>query len=48
MKIKTQVATADGFDRSVAEKMPKMRKTEEPLQKEQVEEFEPLKRIGLK
>jgi hypothetical protein len=41
MKIKTQVATADGFDRSVAEKMPKMRKTEEPLLKEQVEEFEP-------
>jgi len=40
MKIKPQVMTADGFDRSVAEKMPKMRKLEQPLLKEQVEEFE--------
>jgi DNA repair exonuclease SbcCD ATPase subunit len=42
MKIKTQVMTADGFDRSVAEKMPKMRKLEEPLLKEQEEELQPL------
>jgi len=42
MKIKTQAMTADGFDRSVAEKMPKMRKLEEPLLQEQKEEFQPL------
>lgn len=35
MRIKTQVMTADGFDRSVAEKMPKMKKMEEPLPQEQ-------------
>lgn len=42
MKIKTQVMTVDGFDRSVAEKMPKMRKSEEPLLQEQEEELRPL------
>jgi len=42
MKIKTQVATTDGFDRSVAEKMPKMRKLEEPLLQEQEAEFQSL------
>jgi DNA repair exonuclease SbcCD ATPase subunit len=42
MKIKTQVMTTDGFDRSVAEKMPKMRKSEEPLLQEQEEELRPL------
>lgn len=41
MKVKTQVLTADGFDRSVAEKMPKMRKWEEPLLGEQEEAFLP-------
>lgn len=35
MKVKTQVMAADGFDRSVAEKMPKMRKWEEPLREPQ-------------
>ncbi len=38
MRIKTQVMAADGFDRSVAEKMPKMKKMEESLFQEQ-EEF---------
>lgn len=42
MKIKTQTVIADGFDRSVAEKMPKMRKLEEPVLQEQEEEFQPL------
>ncbi len=42
MKAKTQVLTVDGFDRSVAEKMPKMRKWEEPLLQEQGEELQPL------
>jgi chromosome segregation ATPase len=40
--MKPQVITADGFDRSVAEKMPKMKKMEEPLLQEQEEEFQPL------
>ncbi len=31
MKSRTQVATADGFDTNVAEKMPKIRKLEEPF-----------------
>jgi chromosome segregation ATPase len=31
MKTRSQVVTADGFDRNVAEKMPKIRKLEEPL-----------------
>jgi len=31
MKPRSQVITADGFDKSVAEKMPKIRKLEEPL-----------------
>ncbi|OGP75170.1 MAG: hypothetical protein A2V86_06280 [Deltaproteobacteria bacterium RBG_16_49_23] len=42
MKVKAQVMTADGFDRSVAGKMPKMKKWEEPLLQEQEEEFQPL------
>lgn len=42
MRIKPQVMTADGFDRSVAEKMPKMKKMEEPLLQEREEEFQPL------
>ncbi len=42
MRIKPQVMTADGFDRSVAEKMPKMKKLEAPLLQEQEEEFQPL------
>ncbi len=33
--------TADGFDRSVAEKMPKMKKWEDPLLREQEEVFQP-------
>lgn len=41
MKMKPQAMTADGFDRSVAEKMPKMKKIEEPLFKEQEEVFQP-------
>lgn len=43
MKVKSQVMTADGFDRIVAEKMPKMKKPEEPLLLEQGEETELLK-----
>lgn len=42
MKVKTQVLTADGFDRSVAEKMPKMRKWEEPILQERETELQPL------
>jgi chromosome segregation ATPase len=45
MKAKTQVMTADGFDRSVAEKMPKMRKWEEPLLQEQEEPFQPVEEV---
>ncbi len=41
MRIKPQVMTSDGFDRSVAEKMPKMKKMEEPLLQEEEEEFQP-------
>lgn len=41
MRIKPQVMTADGFDRSVAEKMPKMKKMEEPLLQEVEEAFQP-------
>jgi len=41
MKMKPQAMTADGFDRSVAEKMPKMRKLEDPLLREQEEVFQP-------
>src|SRR4030042_3239842 len=42
MKIKTQVLTVDGVGRSGEEKMPKMRKSEEPLLQEQEEELRPL------
>ncbi len=42
MKIKPQVLTTDGFDRSVAEKMPKMRKWEEPLPETQEMELAPI------
>ncbi len=42
MKAKTQVLTADGFDRSVAEKMPRMKKTGELLPQELEEDFHPL------
>jgi chromosome segregation ATPase len=42
MKIKPQVVTADGFDRSVAEKMPKMKKLEAPFLQEREEEFQSL------
>ncbi len=49
MKMKPQIMTVDGFDRSVAEKMPKMRKMEEPLLQEQEEELttsrEPLREV---
>ena len=31
MKPRSQVITADGFDRNVAEKMPRIRKLEEPF-----------------
>lgn len=42
MKAKTQVLTADGFDRSVAEKMPKMKKPGELLRQETEGDFQPL------
>lgn len=42
MKAKSQVMTADGFDRSVAEKMPRMKKLEDPLVQEQEQEVQPL------
>ena len=42
MKPRSQVVTADGFDKSVAEKMPKIRKLEEPLPSTQEEEPHPL------
>jgi DNA repair exonuclease SbcCD ATPase subunit len=42
MKPRSQVVTADGFDRNVAEKMPKIRKLEEPLLSPQEAEPEPL------
>ncbi len=41
MPIKPQIMTADGFDRSVAEKMPKMKKMEDPLLQEREEDFQP-------
>lgn len=41
MKMKPQAMTADGFDRSVAEKMPKMKKWEDPLLREQEEGGQP-------
>jgi len=43
MKIRSQVMTADGFDKNVAEKMPKIRKLEEPLPLPLEEESHPLK-----
>ena len=43
MKPRSQVITADGFDTNVAEKMPKIRKLEEPLPLPLEEEFQPLK-----
>ena len=43
MKPRSQVVTADGFDTNVAEKMPKIRKLEEPLPLLLEEEFQPLK-----
>jgi chromosome segregation ATPase len=42
MKAKTQVLTADGFDRSVAEKMPRMKKLGEPLPQELEGDFQSL------
>jgi chromosome segregation ATPase len=45
MKAKTQVMTADGFDRSVAEKMPKMKKWEESLLQEQEEASQPVEEV---
>jgi len=41
MKIKGQVMTGDGFDRSVAEKMPKIRQQEAPLPSDLDEGFQP-------
>jgi len=43
MKPRSQVITADGFDTNVAEKMPKIRKLEEPLLSPLGEESQPLK-----
>jgi len=43
MKTRSQVMTADGFDKNVAEKMPKIRKLEEPLPLPLEEESHPLK-----
>lgn len=43
MKPRIQVATADGFDTNVAEKMPKIRKLEEPLAPLLEEEPQPAK-----
>jgi len=42
MKPRSQVVTADGFDTNVAEKMPKIRKLEEPLPLPLEEEIQPL------
>jgi len=42
MKPRSQVVTADGFDTNVAEKMPKIRKLEEPLPSPLEEEPQPL------
>ncbi len=41
MKPRSQVIAADGFDRNVAEKMPKIRKLEEPLPLPPEAEFQP-------
>ncbi|MCX8117831.1 MAG: hypothetical protein N3G78_07880 [Desulfobacterota bacterium] len=46
MAIKTQVMTADGFDRSVAEKMPKMKKSAESPPPEDSKGFLPLEEIS--
>jgi len=43
MKPRSQAITADGFDTNVAEKMPKIRKLEEPLPSPLEEEFPPVK-----
>jgi DNA repair exonuclease SbcCD ATPase subunit len=43
MKLRSQVVTADGFDTNVAEKMPKMRKLEEPFPLPSEVEIQPLK-----
>src|SRR4030043_664902 len=43
MKPRSQVITADGFDKNVAEKMPKIRKLEEPLPSRIEAEPQPLK-----
>jgi chromosome segregation ATPase len=43
MKPRSQVVTADGFDKNVAEKMPKIRKLEEPLLSPLETEPQPLK-----
>ena len=43
MKPRSQAMPADGFDTNVAEKMPKIRKLEEPLLSPPEEEFQPLK-----
>ena len=43
MKPRSQAMPADGFDTNVAEKMPKIRKLEEPLLSPLEEEFQPLK-----
>jgi DNA repair exonuclease SbcCD ATPase subunit len=43
MKPRTQVVTADGFDTNVAEKMPKIKKLEEPIPPLLEEEPQPLK-----
>ena len=42
MKARSQVMTADGFDKNVAEKMPKIRNLEESLSSPQEEESPPL------
>jgi chromosome segregation ATPase len=44
MKPRSQVVTADGFDRNVAEKMPKIRKLEEPLLSPLEAEAQPLEK----
>jgi len=44
MKPRSQVITADGFDKNVAEKMPKIRKLEEPLLSPLEAEPQPLKK----
>ncbi len=46
MRIKTQVMTADGFDRSVAEKMPRMKKMEESPTQEDSKGFLSLEEVS--